>query len=198
MSNTSSFQPGHARSETSLFHGLSSAEVTRLEEACVEAKSRAHCPYSHFRVGASLLLTSGAVIQGANVENAAYPVGTCAERVAIATAVVQVSPSPALPPSPGPLPDSSNQGAKKGDFRALAVATDISPPASPCGMCRQFIREFCDLEMPVLMYDVAGKVVVMTLEQLLPMSFGPDKLLSAEQVRSGVVREDGYGGKGGV
>lgn len=48
-------------------------------------------PYSHFRVGCSILLTSGTVIQGANVENASYPVGTCAERVAIATAVIQVS-----------------------------------------------------------------------------------------------------------
>lgn len=55
-------------------------------------------------------------------------------------------------------------------------------------MCRQFIREFCELEMPVLMYDVAGKCAVMTLEQLLPMSFGPEKLLSREQIENGVVR----------
>jgi cytidine deaminase len=65
------------------------------------------------------------VIRGANVENAAYPVGTCAERTALGTAVVE--------------------GARRGDIRALAVATDISPPASPCGMCRQYIREFCEV-----------------------------------------------------
>lgn len=93
------------------------------------------------------------------------------------------------------------KGAKKGDFRAIAVSTDISPPASPCGMCRQFIREFCEvrhsmklievppstdslpkLQMPILMYDRDGKATVMTLEQLLPMSFGPDKLLSTEEL----------------
>lgn len=64
------------------------------------------------------------------------------------------------------------------------MATDISPPASPCGMCRQFIREFCELEMPVLMYDKDGKVLVMTLEQLLPVSFGPEKLLTTDELAS--------------
>ncbi|RMX79806.1 hypothetical protein D0869_08027, partial [Hortaea werneckii] len=119
-------------------------------------------PYSHFRVGCAILLSSGEVVRGANVENAAYPVGTCAERVTIGTAVTQ-------------------HRAKKGDFRAIAVATDISPPASPCGMCRQFIREFCELNCPILMYDVEGKSTVMTLEQLLPMSFGPEKLITTDE-----------------
>ncbi|KAF1823763.1 cytidine deaminase [Dissoconium aciculare CBS 342.82] len=155
-------KPGHARHDTALIHGLSSADVQKLSEMSIEAKARAYCPYSLFRVGCSILLKDGSIVQGANVENAAYPVGTCAERVAIGTAVVQ--------------------GAKKGDFRAIAVATDITPPASPCGMCRQFIREFCELDMPILMYDKNGKSVVMTLGQLLPMSFGPEKLLSTDQI----------------
>ena len=99
---------GHSRTDTALIHGLSITDVQRLSEACVEAKSRAYCecqfysgtpvfqlltrsgPYSHFRVGASLLLSNGEIVIGANVENAAYPSGTCAERVAIGTAVVQV------------------------------------------------------------------------------------------------------------
>nr|POF26183.1 cytidine deaminase [Quercus suber] len=157
---------GHSRHDTALIHGLSASEVQELSEACIEAKARAYCPYSEFRVGASILLSSGTIVQGANVENAAYPVGTCAERVAIGTAVVQ--------------------GAKKGQFRAIAVATDISPAASPCGMCRQFIREFCELSMPVLMYDKDGKVLVMTLEQLLPVSFGPEKLLTTDELANGV------------
>ncbi|KAM0695883.1 hypothetical protein Q7P36_004366 [Cladosporium allicinum] len=155
--------PGHSRQDTALIHGLSTSDVDRLAEACVEAKSKAYCPYSKFHVGCALLLSGGTIVTGANVENAAYPVGTCAERVAIATAVTQ-------------------HGAKAGDFRAIAVATDISPPASPCGMCRQFIREFCDPSTPILMYDKLGKYTVMTLEQLLPMSFGPDKLLSTEEL----------------
>ncbi|KAK5738367.1 hypothetical protein LTR17_006086 [Elasticomyces elasticus] len=157
---------GHSRHDTALIHGLSASDVQKLSETCIEAKRRAYCPYSHFRVGCSILLTNGTVIQGANVENAAYPVGTCAERVTVATAVVQ--------------------GAKKGDIRAVAVATDISPPASPCGMCRQFLREFCELNMPILMYDKDGKCTVMTLEQLLPMSFGPEKLLSTEDIQHGL------------
>ncbi|KXL47195.1 hypothetical protein M433DRAFT_548340 [Acidomyces richmondensis BFW] len=152
---------GHSRHDTALIHGLSTSEVDKLSAACIDAKAKAYCPYSHFKVGCSILLTNGEIVQGANVENAAYPVGTCAERVTLATAVVQ-----ALLPL----------GAKKGDIRALAVATDISPPASPCGMCRQFIREFCELHMPILMYDKDGKSTVMTLDQLLPMSFGPDQL----------------------
>ncbi|KAK4545758.1 hypothetical protein LTR36_002712 [Oleoguttula mirabilis] len=157
---------GHSRHDTALIYGLSASEVQRLLETCIEAKAKAYCPYSHFRVGCSVLLTNGNVVQGANVENAAYPVGTCAERVALGTAVVQ--------------------GAKKGDIRAIAVATDISPPASPCGMCRQFIREFCELNTPVLMYDKDGKSTVLTLEQLLPMSFGPEKLLTTEELANGV------------
>ena len=102
-------------------------------------------PYSHFRVGCSVLLSSGSVVQGANVENAAYPVGTCAERVALGTAVVQVTTD--LANCSQKLRLTVIKGAKKGGIRAIAVATDISPPASPCGMCRQFIREFCEVRM---------------------------------------------------
>ncbi|CAG9938184.1 unnamed protein product [Clonostachys rosea f. rosea IK726] len=62
------------------------------------------------------------------------------------------------------------------EFRAVAVSTDISPPASPCGMCRQFIREFVNLSIPVFMFDKNQDFVVMTMGELLPMSFGPDRL----------------------
>ena len=97
-----------------------------------------------------------------------------------------------------------SQGRRRGDFKALAVSTNISPPASPCGMCRQFIREFCEVRrllppprlgtprrladtavqghMPVLMYDSEGKYTVMTVEQLLPMSFGPEALLPKDEI----------------
>jgi cytidine deaminase len=95
--------------------GLDADHFAQIRHAAVQAKPTAYCPYSRFRVGAALLGADGSVTPGANVENAAYPVGTCAERVAMGRAVTE--------------------GVRK--FRAVAVATDISPPASPCGMCRQ-------------------------------------------------------------
>ncbi|KAG9245117.1 cytidine deaminase-like protein [Calycina marina] len=123
---------------------LTIAEFNTLRERSSAAKATAYCPYSQFRVGATLLAGDGSYIDGANVENASYPVGTCAERVAFGKAVTE---------------------GKKG-FRAVAVATDISPPASPCGMCRQFIREFCDLSTPIIMFDKDQAFVVLRLEQV--------------------------------
>ncbi|KAJ5761857.1 uncharacterized protein N7511_005239 [Penicillium nucicola] len=133
---------------------LTTQELEILSTKAIDAKATAYCPYSKFRVGACILTTSGEFISGANVENAAYPVGTCAERVAFGTAIV----------------------AGHKDFKALAVATDITPPASPCGMCRQFIREFTTPSFPVYMYDGEGKYKIMTMAELLPDSFGPDHL----------------------
>ncbi|KAI0401802.1 cytidine deaminase-like protein [Xylaria palmicola] len=135
-------------------HGLTEAEFRELHTRCVGAKATAYCPYSQFRVGASLLSADGGFFNGANVENASYPVGTCAERVAFGKAVTE--------------------GHRR--IKAVAVATDITPPASPCGMCRQFIREFCDLTAPVIMFDKDDNYVVMRLEELLPVSFGPEAL----------------------
>ncbi|KAJ5860633.1 APOBEC/CMP deaminase zinc-binding [Penicillium soppii] len=133
---------------------VTAQELETLSIKAIDAKATAYCPYSKFRVGACILTKSGEFITGANVENASYPVGTCAERVAFGTAVV----------------------AGHKEFKALAVATDISPPASPCGMCRQFIREFTSLDFPVYMYDGEGKHKVMTMNELLPESFGPGQL----------------------
>lgn len=113
-------------------------------------------PYSRFRVGATLLTISPAhpFIDGANVENAAYPSGVCAERAAIGAAV-------------------GGLGMRRGDFRALAVSTDLIGKegstdgfASPCGMCRQVIREFCDLDMPIFLHDATGKFIVKTLGEV--------------------------------
>jgi len=139
---------------TSPQDSISTQELQILSEKAIAAKSSAYCPYSQFRVGACLLTIDGTYIVGANVENAAYPVGICAERVAIGNAVVS--------------------GYK--DFKALAVATDVSPASSPCGMCRQFIREFTAPSFPVYLYGKDGKAVVKTLGELLPDSFGPDDL----------------------
>ncbi|KAI0457733.1 cytidine deaminase [Xylaria acuta] len=135
-------------------HDLTEAAFEELHTRCVGAKATAYCPYSQFRVGASLLSVDGVFFNGANVENASYPVGTCAERVAFGKAVTEGHRS----------------------IKAVAVATDVSPPASPCGMCRQFIREFCDLKTPIIMFDKDDNYVVMRLEELLPVSFGPEAL----------------------
>ncbi|KAF2498273.1 cytidine deaminase [Lophium mytilinum] len=140
-----------------LIHGLSTVEIRALTTKCLEAREMAYCPYSLFRVGAAILLkTSSTIISGANVENASYPVGTCAERVAMATAVIQ--------------------GHRLGSFKAVAVATDMDAFCSPCGMCRQFLREFCELDMPIFMHNASGAYEVKTMGELLPLSFGPDAL----------------------
>ncbi|EPS40923.1 hypothetical protein H072_5191 [Dactylellina haptotyla CBS 200.50] len=139
---------------TTRTYGLTASEISNLGEKATAAKSLAYCPYSDFRVGCALLCEDGEVVLGANIENASYPVTICAERTAFSKAIVE--------------------GRKR--FRAVGVCTDISPPASPCGMCRQFIREFCDLNTPIFMWDKDGQYVVMPLEKLLPMSFGPEQL----------------------
>ncbi|OAL07225.1 cytidine deaminase [Phaeosphaeriaceae sp. SRC1lsM3a] len=179
MSTTTSFQPGEAVPEKDgLIHGVSAEELQIIGEQCIDAKTRAYCPYSLFRVGASLLLdpsitstTSSTattypashIITGANVENAAYPVGTCAERVAMGTAV--------------------HLGHKIGSFKAIGVSTDIDDFCSPCGMCRQFLREFLGLDVPIFMFNKEGKYIVRTMGELLPLSFGPDVLPPREELR---------------
>ncbi|KAG6080312.1 hypothetical protein E4U16_000459 [Claviceps sp. LM84 group G4] len=188
---------------------LSPQQITTLRDAAFAAKDTAYCPYSNFRVGAALLLSPSpspdsadssnpVIITGANVENAAYPVGTCAERVALGKAVTGEKEVRDL--------------VKAGGVRALGVATDVRPAARPgfvvCegreGVLRSefwffamrrgeeeeeeeeegnyvdSIREFCKLSMPIYMFDKDGNHVVKTLEELLPMSFGPEDLVMKE------------------
>ncbi|KAL1795231.1 hypothetical protein ACET3X_007047 [Alternaria dauci] len=166
------FSPGEAVTEQNgLIHGVSAQELQVLGEQCFEARAKAYCPYSLFRVGASLLLTTSSAtdtsaahtITGANLENASYPVGTCAERVAMGTAVMA--------------------GHRIGSFKAVGVTTDIEDFCSPCGMCRQFLREFLKLETPIFMFNKEGKWIVRTMGELLPLSFGPDVLPPREELR---------------
>lgn len=113
---------------------LTDTEFSELKRRAIASKSLAYCPYSKFRVGCTILTHSGDYVDGANVENAAYPVGTCAERVALGRAVVEgyfAADTAVKNGSETPV-----TGKARG-FKALAVATDITPPASPCGMCRQ-------------------------------------------------------------
>ena len=123
--------------------------MKELIERAIEMAKMAYAPYSHFQVGAAVLADSGKVYGGANVENASYGATICAERNAVATAV--------------------NAGERK--LKAIAVT------ATPCGMCRQVMREFCDPKaFKVIVARSADDYRVFTLEELLPESFGPECL----------------------
>lgn len=132
------------------------AEKERLRAACSEAKALAYAPYSSFRVGAAVLFDDDTIVKGANVENASFGAGVCAERSALITARME---------------------GKASQIKAIAVTTDTEQLVSPCGICRQFIREFASLEVPIYMFTNSGDLTVSTLEELLPLSFGPDNLL---------------------
>ncbi|KAM4643886.1 cytidine deaminase [Discoglossus pictus] len=128
--------------------------IQRLVSRSQEAKTYAYCPYSKFRVGGALLAQDGKVYLGCNIENACYTLGVCAERAAIQKAV--------------------SEGNTK--FRAIAVASDMEDQfITPCGACRQVMREFGP-EWEIILTKPSGAYVVRTLHQLLPMSFGPDNL----------------------
>ncbi len=124
-----------------------------FERACAML-DRAYAPYSHFRVGACLLAEDGRAFTGCNIENASYGATICAERTAAAKAV--------------------SEGATK--FLAIAIAGESGAPW-PCGICRQFLREFGP-GMRVIVGRKGGPFETATLEQLLPHSFGPEELLT--------------------
>lgn len=125
-----------------------------LVAAAVAVRARAYAPYSGYAVGAAVRDEAGRIHVGANVENAAYPVGTCAEAGAIAAMIAA--------------------GGRR--VLGVAVAGPPGPPCTPCGACRQRIREFAAADVPILVCDPGGVLASYTLEVLLPASFGPDHL----------------------
>ncbi len=126
----------------------------RLFEAARAAMERAYAPYSKFQVGAAILAANGRIYSGCNVENAAYPIGTCAEAGAIA-AMVQ-------------------DGARQ--IREIAVIGRGGNLCTPCGGCRQRIREFAMPETKVHVCGPEGLRRTFTRDELLPESFGPENL----------------------
>jgi cytidine deaminase len=133
---------------------LSKVSDRELVALAAEAREQAYAPYSRFPVGAALLGRSGRVYTGCNVENAAYPLATCAERTALTKAV--------------------SEGERS--FAAIAVVTETG--ATPCGACRQILREFggAEGELRVLVADTEGHVQHFTIDELLPAGFTPDQL----------------------
>jgi len=125
-----------------------------LLAAATLAHLEAYCPYSHYRVGAAIRTGSGTVVAGCNVENAAYPLGSCAEAGAIAAMVV----------------------AGERSIVEIVVVTDGDTPGTPCGGCRQRLREFAGPHVRVHSVAASGGAIVMTMAELLPHSFGPEYL----------------------
>jgi cytidine deaminase len=132
----------------------SDAAIRRLFEAALAVQARSYSPYSHYRVGAAVLTDRGNVYAACNVENAAFPVATCAEAGAISAMV------------------------SAGERRIIGVLTvcDGDTLGTCCGGCRQRIREFAALDVPVYAADGTGVRATFTVGELLPHSFGPEHL----------------------
>jgi cytidine deaminase len=128
-----------------------------LLAAARTVRARAHAPYSRFAVGAAVLDEQGRIHAGCNVENVAYPQGWCAETSAIAAMVAA-------------------GGRRVRAVAVCAVAAELGTPVTPCGGCRQKIREFAADDCPILVADEHTLEATFTLGQLLPCSFGPDHL----------------------
>ena len=122
-------------------------DIERLVAAADAARTRAYAPYSRFTVGAALRLADGTILSGCNVENASFGLAICAERNAVAAAVAA--------------------GARS--FDAVAVVTDSTPPASPCGACRQVLAEFGDCT--IILANPDGDRVITSVSELLPNAF---------------------------
>ena len=125
-----------------------------LEEAARAVRENAYVPYSHFKVGAAVRSPSGAVHAGCNVENAAYPEGTCAEAGAIAAMVA----------------------AGETEISEVYVVADSPRPVPPCGGCRQKISEFARGGVTVTLATLTGETLVTTVAELLPGAFRPDDM----------------------
>lgn len=140
---------------------LSAAQIQELVAAALAARRQAYAPYSAMAVGAALLAADGAVYTGCNIENAAFSPTLCAERTALAKAV--------------------SSGARS--FRALAVAGGPQAQAAPlpeffypCGVCRQWLAEFCAADFPVIIARSAADYQIIRLDALLPHGFSPQSL----------------------
>ena len=139
-------------------------ESEELYDMAVAAQEHAYCPYSNYPVGAALRTVSGRLFSGCNVENAAYPLGSCAEAGAIAAMVL----------------------AGEREIAEIVTVTGGASAGTPCGGCRQRIREFAGSGAVVHSMTTEGGLsaaITMTVGALLPEVFGPENLLpNAESI----------------
>jgi cytidine deaminase len=130
---------------------LTPVQIADLHQRAIEVAHHAYAPYSHFRVGAALLLDTGAILTGCNVENASYRLTTCAEQSAIAAAVSQYGPTIHI--------------------RAIVIANLNDTASQPCGACRQTIHEFSTPNTQVFFPAEDGSLTRTTISNLLPAAF---------------------------
>lgn len=127
-----------------------------LLDKAKQARALSYSPYSHFAVGAALECADGSVFCGANIENASFPLGMCAERNAIYHALMR--------------------GKKKEDFVSLAIVADTNEPCSPCGACRQVLWELFPLDAPIYLGNLKNEIKHVTAKELLPFAFNGEDL----------------------
>ncbi len=130
---------------------LTPTEIATLHHRATQAAQNSYSPYSHFRVGAAILLETGDIVAGTNVENASYRLTTCAEQAAIASAVTAHGPNIRI--------------------RAVAIANLNGAACTPCGACRQTILEFATPETAIFYPSATGETISTTLAALLPAAF---------------------------
>lgn len=126
-----------------------------LVDKAFAARKNAYAPYSHFKVGACVLLKDGSYVYGANIENAAYGSTMCAERNAVYQAYCQ--------------------GYQKDDIEALAIVAECQPLISPCGSCRQVLSELLDPYTPIIL-GCKDFFEVTNMQELLPRAFTKENL----------------------
>ena len=123
--------------------------ISELIEKALEAREKAYAPYSKFKVGVAVLTAGGKIYTGCNVENASYPVGICAERVAMSKAVAD----------------------GETEFTVIAIVGSGENYCMPCGMCRQFMAEFCKEDFEIIVAKSVDDYKIMKMGEILPYTF---------------------------
>ncbi|MBQ9730874.1 MAG: cytidine deaminase [Bacilli bacterium] len=130
--------------------------INELINSALDAQKLSYSPYSKFKVGAAVLLKDGTILQGANIENAAYGLTMCGERNAVFRAYCT--------------------GYTKKDIVALAISSGCTPPASPCGSCRQVLAELIPFDAPIYLVNTQGEQIITNVKELLPLAFTEESL----------------------